>query len=129
MANCFKRNAKIKMTTAIRLGGVLFSVVDLTEPLRLNVEVFPGDPKPIKKVFSERSKTGYQHHIYEIGDHTFHPHGDAPKHQNNDSRGFEEYSVEFNEACLIDLSDSDDAIERDEIKYLIEITEEHLKPY
>lgn len=120
-------------TAEVTLGGDKFLVVDLTEPLRLDVEVYPGDPKPKKEVFAEIGATEYQHHIYHIGDHNFHPHGDAPKHQNPEiqNQGFEIYGVKdaFSSACLINLSDVLEARDFDGIKYLVEVKKEHLEPF
>lgn len=117
----------------IKLGHSKYLVIDLAEPLKENLEVYPGDPKPLKGVFRDINKTGYQHHTYRLGDHNFHPHGDAPKHQNIDlqNQGFEVFDLEycFNSACLIDLSDSHEAEEFDNIKYLVEVKKEHLKPH
>jgi len=117
----------------IKLGNTKYCVVDLTEPLTEEVEVYPGDPKPLKEIHSEIKKTGYQHHTYKLGDHNFHPHGDAPNHQNVDlpDKGFEIFGLDFcfNFACLIDLTNSHEAEEFDGIKYLIEVKIEHLRPY
>ena len=89
----------------IKSGKNKFLVIDLTEPLKEETEVYPGDPKPKKEVFSDIKQTGYQHHTYKLGDHNFHPHGDAPKHQNPEmqDKGFEIFGLDysFNSACLI----------------------------
>ncbi len=123
----------MKTKREIKLGNDKYLVIDLTEPLKENVEVFPGDPRPKKNVFSEIKKTGYQHHIYQIGDHVFHPHGDAPKHQNLNSRnkGFEIYDLDFcfNPACLIDLSKELEAKKLKGVKYLVKVERKHLEPY
>ena len=117
----------------IKLGKNKFLVIDLTEPLKEDTEVYPGDPKPQKEVFSDISQTGYQHHIYKVGDHNFHPHGDAPKHQNLEmqDKGFEVFGLDysFNSACLIDLSETPEAKEFDGIKYLVEVKKEHLESF
>lgn len=118
----------------ISLGGTKFTVIDLTEPLKLNTEVYPGDPKPQRKVFSDIKKTGWQHFIHEIGDHNFHPHADAQNHQNPDMQenGLEFFNKPeyiFNSACMIDLSGAPEAKKIDGIKYLIEVVEKHLKSY
>mgnify|MGYP001568909698 CR=1 FL=1 len=116
----------------IKLGNNRYLAIDLTEPLKEETEVYPGDPKPEKEVFSDIQRTGYQHHIYKLGDHNFHPHGDAPNHQNPElqNRGFEIFGLEhcFNPACLIDLSETPEAKEFDGIKYLIEVKKEYLEP-
>jgi kynurenine formamidase len=121
------------ITKKIKLGNVEYLVIDLTQPLNLNVEVYPGDPKPKRKVFSDIDKTGWHHYIHELGDHSFQPHGDAPNHQNPDlkDRGFEVFDIEycFNRAFLIDLSNSTGAEVFDGIKYLVEVKKEHLEPF
>lgn len=120
-------------TKIINLGWKKFLVIDLTEPLRENTKSYPGDPKLEKIIFSDIKKTGYEHYIYKIGDHNFHPHGDAPKHQNIKLRnkGFESFGLNycFNPACLIDLSNSKEAKKVNGIKYLLEIKKEHLVPF
>lgn len=117
----------------IKLGGKHFLVVDLTQPLSLEQEVYPGDPKPIRKVFSDIHETGWHHYIHEIGDHHFQPHGDAPNHQNPEliHKGFEIFDLDycFNPAFMIDLSDSDGAQKVNGINFLLEITLEHLLPF
>ncbi len=120
-------------TRAIRLGSVEYLVIDLTQPLDLDVEVFPGDPKPQMEIFSDIDKTGYQHHIYRVGDHNCHPHGDAPSHQNFGMKhlGFETFDLSFcfNSAFVIDLSDSSEAVECDGIRFLTRVEMEHLKTF
>lgn len=117
----------------IKLGEAKFKVINLTEPLRENVEVFPGDPKLKKKVFCSFEKNHCQYHVYSVGDHHYHPHGDAPNHFNLEykTKGFEFWNLDFvfNKACLIDLSDSVDSVTIDGIKYLRTITKQHLFPY
>jgi len=107
----------------ITLGGVEFIVINLTKPLSLDTEVFPGDPKPKRIIFSEIEKDGYEHYLHLIGDHNFQPHGDAPKHFLDDSRGMEFFNLDyfFNNACLIDLSCNEKTVEIDRVKWLIEI--------
>lgn len=117
----------------ISIGKEKFLVIDLTEPLRLDAQVYPGDPVPHKVVFSDITKTGYQHHIYHIGDHHFHPHGDAPSHQNPElkEKGFEIFDLNyaFHEAVLIDLTHEPEAQTHDGITILTEIKKEHLLKY
>ncbi len=118
----------------IFLDNIKFLAIDLTEPLRLDTEVYPGDPKPQRKVFSDIKKTGWQHFIHEIGDHNFHPHGDAKSHQNSDMQNnglefFNKPEYVFNSACMIDLSGVPEAKKIGEIQYLVEVEEKHLKPY
>lgn len=117
----------------IKLGNSQFLIIDLTEPLTEQTEVFPGDPKPIKEIFSDINKTGCQYHTYKLGDHNFHPHGDAPKHHNIDlqNKGFEIFNLNyhFNSSCLIDLSNIKETEKINGIKYLVKIKKEHLKPY
>ena len=105
----------------------------MTQPLKLDTEVYPGDPSPKKIIFSEIQKTGCQYHIYKIGDHSFQPHADAPNHQNPNlqNKGFEIFGLDycFNRACLIDLSNSNNAQENNGIKFLVKVKKEHLKPF
>lgn len=117
----------------IRLGSGEYLVIDLTQPLALDVEVYPGDPKPQKEVFSNIRETGYEHYVYKLGDHNFHPHGDAPSHQNPEltAKGFETFDLEFcfNRACLVDLSHSEGLRAEGDIVYLKEVERKHLEPY
>lgn len=117
----------------IKLGNKEFFVIDLTQPLSLEQEVYPGDPKPIRKVFSDIEETGWHHYIHELGDHHFQPHGDAPNHQNPDlmDKGFEIFNLDycFNPAFIIDLSDSKKAKEINGIQFLVEITKADLEVY
>ncbi|MBU3957516.1 MAG: cyclase family protein, partial [Nanoarchaeota archaeon] len=108
--------------------------IDLTEPLKLNTEVYPNDPKPERAVFSKITEGGWEHYTEKISDHNFHPHADAPKHQNPDmqDKGIEFFNKPeyvFNSACMIDLSAAPEAKEIGGIKYLVEVEEKHLKPY
>ncbi|MBT4805491.1 cyclase family protein [Candidatus Woesearchaeota archaeon] len=120
-----------KKQKIITLGGIKFLAINLSEPLREDVEVFPGDPKPVKKVFSDIDKTGYEHYVYSVSDHNFHPHGDAPSHQNRGMKSYEGFDMNyfFNPACIIDISDSSEAEEHEGIKYLVQVTKKHLSTY
>lgn len=115
----------------IHIGSAQFLVIDLNQPLDLDVEVFPGDPKPQKEIFSDINETGYQHHIYRLGDHNFHPHGDAPSHQNADLKhlGFETFDLSFcfNSAFMVDLSDSAESLESDGVRFLTRVEKKHLE--
>ncbi len=117
----------------ITFGGARFVVVDLSEPLSLDVEVYPGDPKPRQYTFSDISKTGWQHHQYLLGDHNFHPHADAPKHNNPgmQDKGMEVFGLEqlLNKAILIDVSVSETSIKRHGISFTTKVTTEHLEPF
>jgi len=117
----------------IKLGDNEFLVIDLTQPLRLSQEVYPGDPKPVRKVFTDITETGWHHYIHEIGDHHFQPHGDAPNHQNPEliDRGVEVFDLDycFNPAFMIDLSESKATIEKKGVQFLVEITKEDLETY
>lgn len=116
----------------IVLGNSEYMLIDLTQPLRLNIEVYPGDPKPERKVFSD-IKDGCHHYIHSFGDHVFHPHADAPNHQNPElqDRGIDFFDLDycFNKACLIDLSESSASKEFDGIRFLVEVKKEHLEPF
>lgn len=117
----------------IKLGRSEFLVIDLTNPLSLNQEVYPGDPKPKRTVFSDIEETGWHHYIHELGDHHFQPHGDAPNHQNPDmmDQGFEKFDLtySFNQAFLIDFSLSAKAQEINGIPILVETTKADLLPF
>lgn len=117
----------------IYLGRQAIKVINLTEPLRENTEVFPGDPRPLKKIVSDIESGSCQYHSYTIGDHHFHPHGDAPNHHNPEyqGRGFEFWSMDyaFNQACLIDLSDEKNIETVEGISFLTRITAECLQPH
>jgi len=117
----------------IQLRNINYLVIDLTQPLKLDVEVYPNDPKPGREIFSDINKTGCHHFVHKIGDHNFQPHADAPNHQNLDlqNKGIESFGFEyyFNKACLIDLSNSPEAQEFDGIKYLVEVKKQHLESF
>jgi kynurenine formamidase len=121
------------VTNKIKLGGNEYMIIDLTQPLSLDQEVYPGDSKPKRIVFSDIEKTGWHHYIHELGDHHFQPHADAPNHQNPDmmEKGIEIFDVSysFNPAFLIDLSNDKNAKETNGIIFLTEITLAHLKPF
>ena len=123
----------MSITTKINLGGSEFLVIDLMKPLTLDQEVYPGDPKPARKVFTDIHESGWHHYIHELGDHHFQPHADAPNHQNPDrmDQGIEIFDVRwsFNPAFLIDLSGTPEAGEINGITFLVKITKEHLTPY
>jgi len=117
----------------IRIGGTEMLVIDLTLPLREDVEPYPGDPRPRKKVFSAIKTSGCQHHLYTLSDHSFRPHGDAPRHQNPSlqKKGFEVFDIgfSFNHACMIDLSGMPEAAGDGGIRWLVEVEERHLIPH
>lgn len=117
----------------VRIGSAQYLVIDLTQPLDMNVEVYPGDPKPEKEVYSDIDENGYQHHVYKLGDHNFHPHGDAPNHQNPEMKevGFETFGISycFNRACMLDLSSADGSRLTDGVRYLTRIERRHLEPF
>ncbi len=123
----------MKITRNIKLGGKDFLVIDLMNPLALDQEVYPGDSLPKRRIFTDMAETGIHHYIHELGDHHFHPHGDAPNHQNPDrmDRGIEVFDIEysFNPAFMIDLTNDKAAGEINSIPFLTEITKEHLLPY
>ena len=117
----------------MQLGRHTFLAIDLTHPLTLNQEVYPGDPRPKRTIFTDMEETGWHHYIHELGDHHFQPHGDAPNHQNPElmDKGFESFDLDFcfNQAFMIDLSGSGQAEEINGIRFLLEITPEHLVPF
>ena len=121
------------ITRTILLGDVKYKIINLTEPLKMDVEVFPGNPKPRKEIFRKYSKNSSRYNIYSIGDHIFHPHGDAPNHQNAEDRdlGFECWDLDFvfNKACMIDLSEDKEAIKINGNKYVTIITKKNLEPF
>lgn len=106
---------------SITIGNENYLVIDLTQPLRLDLAVYPGDPKPTRRIFAERKKNGWEHYTHEIGDHCFQPHGDAPKHYSDNNTGFEKFNLEycFNKACMVDLSGSNSTI--------LEVSRNHLR--
>jgi kynurenine formamidase len=127
-----KRNmSKGSMETI--LGGTKFKIIDLSHPLDLDLEVYPGDPKLEREVFSDVVETGYGHLTHTVGDHMGHPHGDAPSHQNPElkDKGIEHWYMNyfFNNAILIDLSSTREAQEFDGIRYLVEVNKEHLEKF
>jgi len=91
----------------IQLGGNKYLVIDLTQPLRLDVEVYPGIQSRKGDYSAIFAKTGVAALYSSISDHNFQPHGDAPNHQNSDmqDKGFEFWDLNycFNSAILIDL--------------------------
>lgn len=105
----------------IEFGKSKFLVIELSEPLSEETEVYPGDPRLEKQVLSTITLTGYEHYKYTLSNHNFHPHGDAPKHQNKDAanKGFEIFGLDFcfNSALLIDLEN------------VIEIKKSDLEPF
>lgn len=117
----------------IKLGRSEFLVIDLTQPLSLDQEVYPGDPKPKRSVFTDITETGWHHYVHEISDHHFHPHGDAPNHQNPDlmDKGFEMFKLDdcFNQAFMIDLSESKKAVEFKGVRFLTKISLDDLEPF
>jgi len=121
----------MKKQKIVALGGSKYLVISFNQPLTENTEVYPGDPKPKKETFTDIKETGFHHYVWKISDHHFHPHGDAPNHQNLEGESFERFDLDyfFNSACLIDLSDHPDAEERNGVKYIIEIRVEHLTPF
>jgi kynurenine formamidase len=117
----------------IILEGTEWQVIDLMKPYSLDMEVYPGDPKPVRKVFTDIRKEGWQHYIHEIADHHFQPHADAPKHSNPDEqdKGIEFFGPEyvFNEAFMIDLTENGVLTSHNGIAFLLEITPGHLSPF
>jgi len=113
----------------INLGGRKFFVIELTEPVGEDSEPYPGDPRIKKEIFSEIKKTGYEHYTYKIGDHSFHPHADAPKHQNILGGSIESFGLDFffNEALLIDLSEIGESAGG--VNYITEVKPEHLMQF
>ena len=114
----------------INLGGISYQIINLTEPLRQDVEVYPGDPKPVKTIFSKQEESGFNHNIWSLGEHNFHPHGDAPSHfQPNCNKSFDQFGIDyfFNNALMIDLSGKGEV--REGIKYLAKVEKEHIEPF
>lgn len=116
----------------ISLGGVRFNVINLTEPLQLDTAVFPGDPVPVRIAFSAFTDNLYQHHQHVIGEHLFHPHGDAPNHFDVErEEGFEYWNLDFafNSACLIDLSQTENSSKCQGITFVSLVTKADLLPF
>ncbi len=122
-----------KKSKIITLGGSKFLVVDLTKTFTLDIEVYPGDPKPVRKIFTDIEKDCCHHYIHEFADHHFQPHADAPNHQNIELQhlGIETFGLDyvFNSAFMIDLSGKKEAAEINGIKIFKEIKKEHLTPF
>ena len=118
-------------TREIILLGKKFLLIDLTHPLILETQVYPGDPKLERKVFSSIGDGGWHHYMHVMGDHIFQPHIDAPNHQNSDlqDKGVEVYGNEFfyNSATMIDLSNIPEAQNFNGIKYLVKVEKRHLE--
>jgi len=117
----------------ITLGNTHFLVISLNQPLTENQELFPGDPNITKELFTDINQTGYHHYVWKISDHHFHPHADAPNHQNlelqhQDLTHFD-LSYQFNPACLIDLSQVSEAETINQIQFLTKIEKHHLQPH
>ena len=119
-------------TREINLGGHSFLVIDLNNPLKLDQEVYPGDPKPTRKVFTDIHETGWHHYVHELADHQFQPHGDAPNHQNPEliEQGFEIFDLSycFNSAFMIDLSLNENTVVENDLRFKVEITLDDLLP-
>jgi kynurenine formamidase len=117
----------------ISLGKKKFNVINLTKPLTLDQEVYPGDPKPVRKIFTDIDDTGWHHYIHELADHHFQPHADAPNHQNPElkDRGIEAFDMDFffNQAFLIDLSTDKNSVNINGINFIIEVSKKHFEPY
>jgi len=117
----------------VSIGDVKFKVINLTEPVNENTEVYPGDPVIEKETVCTFEKNNCQYNSYKIGDHVFHPHGDAKKHHNPEYKndGFEQWNEKyfFNEALLIDLSSSGEATELNGIKYHKVISRKDIEHY
>lgn len=117
----------------VNIGDVKFKVINLTEPVDENTQVYPGDPKIEKETFCNFEENNCQHNIYKLSDHCFHPHGDAKKHHNPECKndGFEQWSFDyfFNEALLIDLSSSDKLTELKGINYHKVITRKDIEKF
>jgi kynurenine formamidase len=123
----------INYSRKIRLGENTFLVIDLTCPLFLGQEGYPGDFTPARSCISDISRDGWHYYIHELGDHCFHPHCDAPNHFQADRQdeGMEIYGLDwsFHSACLIDLSSDVEAMEKNGITFLRTVKKEHLEPF
>ena len=117
----------------ITLGNSRFRVIDLTQPLRLDAPVYPGDPLPQRKLVCDYAGAGCRHYTHELGDHVFQPHADAPNHQNPalSGQGMETFDItySYNNACLIDLSHAEGSTVRSGVRYLREVRRTHLEPF
>jgi kynurenine formamidase len=120
-------------STPLTIGSQTLRVVDLTQPVSTETEVFPGDPKIERTVFSAIDETGFEHYVHSLGDHAFVPHADAPNHQNEDAQGqgIETFALadEYNQCTLIDLADHEDAEDVDGVRMLRAIDLPHLEPH
>lgn len=118
---------------SLTIGRQRLRVVDLTQPVSTETEVFPGDPLIERRVFSAIGDTGFEHYVHSLGDHAFVPHCDAPSHQNPDAhgQGVEVFGLadEYNECTLVDLADHRDAVVVDGVRMLRAIHRAHLQPH
>jgi len=117
----------------ISLGNIRVLVVDLTRPLTLNQQGYPGDSPPERIPVADISIDGWHQYSHIIGDHIFQPHCDAPNHFQSDRQqeGMEIYDLSwtFHRACLIDLSFTPETTVKEGIRFLVRITREQLEPY
>lgn len=112
------------------IGGIPFQIIRLSKIIDLDTEPFPNDPEIKKSVVADMDKVGVQHNSYQVSDHIFRPHADAPNHQNPEAKnkGIEVYNTDdfFNSACMVDLTKNTSKISN-HIK--IKIKKEDLIPF
>jgi len=117
----------------IRLGVHNYLIIDLTLPLSLSQEGYPEDFKPTRSVFSDIERDGWHHYTHELGDHSFHPHCDAPNHFQAERQeiGMDMYDLSwsFHQAFLIDLAGSEGSKRHQGIRFLTNVTKAHLEPF
>jgi len=117
----------------VNFGEEVFLVIDLTLPFSMDQQGYPGDSPPARNLVSDIHKEGWQHYTHTMGDHCFHPHCDAPNHfdPSRQDQGMEIYDLSwsFHRACMIDLTGLPEAEVHEGIRFLTEITIDHLIPY
>ena len=82
------------MSFELTIGSQAVRVIDLTLPVTLGAEVFPGDPTIERSVFTSIDETGYEHYVHHFGDHAFTPHADAPNHYGRGAAGIDALPLE-----------------------------------
>lgn len=111
---------------------MVLTFTNLSMTLEKGMPVYPGDPELDFEQHLDISKCGFGYNIIHFPEHCG-THVDAPNHQNlDDPRGVEAWDhpkFKSNFMYFIDLSNAPEAQEFGGIKYLLKVTDEHLKPH